>query len=70
MKMSKLGIKTRKERGDEEALSQEILFQSTQLKRHSSGIYGMGTLLVRARNKIIEIVIIKPPILPKLYINA
>lgn len=56
MKMSKLGIKTRKERGDEEALSQEILLQSTQLKRHSSGIYGMGTLLVRARNKIIEIV--------------
>lgn len=56
MRMSKLGIKTRKERGNEETLSQEILLQSTQLKRHSSGIYGMGTLLVKARNNIIDVV--------------
>lgn len=56
MRMSKMGVKTRRERGNEEALSQEILLQSTQLKRHSSGIYGLGNLLVRARNKVIDIV--------------
>lgn len=56
MKMSKLGIKTRKERGSEEAMSQEILLQSTQLKRHSSGIYGLGTLLVKARNNIMDVI--------------
>lgn len=56
MRMTKMGIKTHHNRGDEEALSQEILFQATQLKRHSSGIYGLGNLLVRARNNIIDIV--------------
>ena len=56
MLMSKMGIKTRHHRGQDEALSQEILFQSTQLKRHAAGIYGMGNLLVRARNKIMEII--------------
>lgn len=56
MKMSKIGIKTRHHRGSDEALSQEILFQSTQLKRHAAGIYGLGNLLVRARNNIINII--------------
>lgn len=56
MRMSKMGIKTRHHRGSDEALSQEILFQCTQLKRHSAGIYGLGNLLVRARNNIISII--------------
>jgi len=56
MKMSRLGIKTQKNRGSEEALSQEILIQSSLLKRHAAGIYGMGDMVVRARNNIIEII--------------
>lgn len=56
MKMSKMGIKTRHHRGEDEALSQEILFQATQLKRHAAGIYGLGNLLVRARNNIMNII--------------
>lgn len=56
MKMSKMGIKTRHQRGKDEALSQEILFQSTQLKRHAAGIYGLGNLLVRARNNIVSVI--------------
>ncbi|MBP3285252.1 MAG: hypothetical protein J6M02_07135 [Clostridia bacterium] len=55
MKMSKLAIRTSKVRGQEEALSQEILFQSSLLKRHSAGIYSMGPLLVKSRNKLIEL---------------
>ena len=56
MRMSKMGIKTRHHRGNDEALSQEILFQSTQLKRHAAGIYGLGNLLVRARNNIMNVI--------------
>ena len=56
MKMSRMGIKTKKTRGTEEALSQEILFQATQLKRHAAGIYGLGNLLIRARNNIVNII--------------
>lgn len=56
MKMSKMGIKTKHHRGTDEALSQEILFQATQLKRHAAGIYGLGNLLVRARNNIMKII--------------
>lgn len=56
MRMSKMGIKTRHHRGEDEALSQEILFQATQLKRHAAGIYGLGNLLVRARNNIMNII--------------
>ncbi len=56
MKMSKMGIKTRHHRGSDEALFQEILFQATQLKRHAAGIYGLGNLLVRARNNIMNVV--------------
>jgi len=55
MKMSKLAIRTSKERGQEEALSQEILLQSSQLKRHSAGIYSMGHMLVKARNNLITL---------------
>ena len=56
MKMSRLAIKSQHNRGNEEALSQEILFQNSSLKRHAAGIYGLGTLLVKARNNIMEIV--------------
>ena len=55
MRMRKMGIKTRHNRGNDEAISQEILFQAAQLKRHAAGIYGLGSFLVKARNKIMNI---------------
>lgn len=56
MKFSRMGIKTKHFRGKDEAISQEILFQASQLKRHAAGIYGFGNFLVRARNKLTEVI--------------
>ncbi len=56
MRIKRIGIKTKHSRGSEEALSQEILFQASQLKRHAAGIYGFGNFLIRARNKIVDII--------------
>ena len=56
MRMKRMGAKTKHSKSSEEFLSQEILFQASQLKRHAAGIYGFGNFLVRARNKIIEII--------------
>ncbi|PYG90209.1 prolyl-tRNA synthetase [Ruminiclostridium sufflavum DSM 19573] len=56
MKVSRLGLKTMKSRGTDESLAQEILFQSAQLKRHAAGIYGLGNMLVRTRNNIMNII--------------
>lgn len=56
MRIKRIGIKTKHSRGSEEALSQEILFQASQLKRHAAGIYGFGNFLIRARNKIVNII--------------
>lgn len=55
MKISRMGISFSKSRSDEESLSNEILFQSSQLKRHAAGIYGLGHFLTRARNKLVEV---------------
>ena len=55
MRIKRIGIKTKHSRGNEEALSQEILFQASQLKRHAAGVYGFGNFLVRARNKIVDV---------------
>ena len=55
MKISKTGAKFSKFRGTEETLSQEILFQCSQLKRHAAGIYGLGHFLIRARNKLSDV---------------
>lgn len=51
-----MGIKTRHFKSEEEAIYQEILFQASQLKRHAAGIYGLGNFLIKARNKIVEII--------------
>ena len=56
MKMSRMGIKTKHDRGSDEAISQEILFQASQLKRHAAGIYGLGNFLIRARNKVVDVI--------------
>ncbi len=56
MRMRRMGIKTKHSRSSEEFLSQEIFFQASQLKRHAAGIYGFGNFLVRARNKLVEVI--------------
>lgn len=56
MKLSRTGAKFSKSRGSSESVSNEILFQCSQLKRHAAGIYGFGHFLVKARNKLIEII--------------
>lgn len=56
MKMRRMGIKTKHDRGCDEAISQEILFQASQLRRHAAGIYGLGNFLIRARNKVVDVI--------------
>ncbi len=55
MKISRMGVGFSKSRSGEESLSNEILFQSSQLKRHAAGVYGLGHFLTRARNKLVEV---------------
>lgn len=55
MRISRMGIKFNKYRSSEESLSHEILFQCSQIKRHAAGIYGLGHFLVKARNKLINV---------------
>lgn len=57
MKLSRAAILTSKERNiSEEMLSQQIFFQSSLLKRYSSGIYGKHNFLVRAQANIEQII--------------
>ena len=56
MRISRIGIKTKHDRGQEELLSHEILCQTSQLKRYVAGVYGFGNFLVRARNKIVDVI--------------
>ncbi len=57
MRIRRIGAKTKHSRSTEEALFQEILFQASQIKRHASGIYGFGHFLVKARNKIVDVIV-------------
>ncbi|MBQ8749643.1 MAG: hypothetical protein IJZ29_04175 [Clostridia bacterium] len=56
MKFSKSGMRIEKKRGNDESRSTEFCFQSSILKRHGAGIYGLGTILVMARNKLMEVI--------------
>ena len=56
MKLSKMGIKTSKTIGTSEAYATEMLLQSGQLKRFSAGFYGYGTFLVKAKQKLENII--------------
>ena len=56
MRISRIGMKTKHDRGSEELLSLEMLYQASQLKKHVAGVYGFGHFLVRARNKIVDII--------------
>ncbi len=56
MKLSKMGIKTSKTRGKDEMFAHEFLIQSGQLKKFGAGVYGMGPMLLIARENIINII--------------
>lgn len=56
MKLSKMGIKTSKTRGTDEMFAHEFLLQSGQLKKFSAGVYGLGPMLLLARENIINII--------------
>lgn len=52
MRLSRGNFTTTRERISNESLSQQLLFQSGQLKRYSTGIYGKNNLLVKAQANI------------------
>jgi len=56
MKLSKMGIKTSKSIGSEELFITEMLLQSGQLKRISAGVFAWGTMLVKAKQKLENII--------------
>ena len=56
MKLSNLGLKTRKTIGNEDCYISELLEQSGQLKKYSAGCFGFGTMLLKIRRNIEEII--------------
>ncbi len=56
MKLSNLGLKTRKNIGSEDCYISELLEQSGQLKKYSTGCFGYGTMLLRIKRNIEEII--------------
>ena len=54
MRLSRGNFTTTRERMSNESLSQQLLFQSGQLKRYSTGIYGKNNILVKAQANIEE----------------
>ena len=56
MRLSRGNFTTTRERISNETLSQQILFQSGQLKRYAAGIYGKNNLLVKAQANIENVI--------------
>lgn len=56
MKLSRGNFVTTRERVSNETLSQQILFQSGQLKRYATGIYGKNNFLVKAQANIEQVI--------------
>lgn len=56
MKLSNLGLKTRKNIGSDDCYISELLQQSGQLKKYSAGCYGFGTFLVKIKRNIEDII--------------
>ena len=56
MKLSNLGLKTRKSIGSEDCYISELLEQSGQLKKYSAGCFGFGTMLVKIKRNIEDII--------------
>lgn len=56
MKLSNLGLKTRKSVGSEDCYISELLEQSGQLKKYSSGCFGFGTILLNIKRNIENVI--------------
>lgn len=56
MKLSNLGLKTRKNIGSEDCYISELLEQSGQLKKYSVGCFGFGTMLLKIKRNIEDII--------------
>ena len=56
MKLSKMGLKTQKQIGNEDCFISEFLTQSGQLKKFSAGCFGFGTMLVRIKRNIEDVI--------------
>ena len=56
MKLSNLGLKTRKNIGSEDSFISKLLQQSGQLKKFSTGCYGYGTMLLKIKRNIEDII--------------
>ena len=56
MKLSNLGLKTVKNIGNEDCYISELLQQSGQLKKYSAGCYGFGTILLKIKRNIEEVI--------------
>ena len=56
MKLSNLGLKTRKHIGNEDSYISELLEQSGQLKKYSAGCFGFGTMLLKIKRNIENVI--------------
>ena len=56
MKLSNLGLKTRKHIGNEDCYISELLEQSGQLKKFSAGCFGFGTMLLKIKRNIENVI--------------
>lgn len=56
MKLSKMGLKTQKNIGNEDCYISEFLTQSGQLKKFSAGCFGFGTMLLKIKRNIEDVI--------------
>lgn len=56
MKLSNLGLRTHKTIGNEDCYISELLEQSGQLKKYSAGCFGFGTMLLKIKRNIEEVI--------------
>lgn len=49
MKLSNLGLRTKKHMGSQDCYISELLEQSGQLKKYSAGCFGYGTMLLKIK---------------------
>ncbi len=56
MKLSNLGLKTKKNIGNEDCYINELSEQSGQLKKFSAGCFGYGTMLLKIKRNIEEVI--------------
>lgn len=56
MKLSNLGLRTKKHVGNEDCYISELLEQSGQLKKYSAGCFGFGTMLLKIKRNIEDVI--------------